>query len=68
MWQQLSDDLRYFYDLDLLFAGNDHGVLTWVVGAASEYYWGPVLGPLFEESVLTTWSEIDPTQYVPPIA
>lgn len=46
----------------------DHEALTWMVVTLGDYWFGSVVGPLFSESVLTTWSEIDPTQYVPPIA
>lgn len=42
--------------------------IRWMVTTVGEYWYGPVVGSLFSDAVLTTWTEIDPTQYVPPIA
>lgn len=64
----LPDDLRYYYNLDLLFASGERGTLTWLVAAMSEWWYGPVVGEAFTESVLTSWSQLDPGQIVPPIA
>lgn len=64
----LPDDLRYYYNLDLLFASDERGVLTWLVAAMGDWWYGPVIGEAFTQSVLTNWALYDPTQFVPPIA
>lgn len=60
--------MRSWYDLDLLFASEVNGVLTWIVNALGEWWYGPVIGPVFSDSVVSGWQRYDPTQYVPPIA
>lgn len=57
-----------WYGLGELFAGTEQGVLTWIVRAMSEWWYGPVIGPAFSDSVLSGWQRYDPTQYVAPIA
>lgn len=64
----LGADLVEELDMGHLFAGEVDGVLRWLVSRYSEWWYGPVVGPLFEQSVLTGWQRYDPTQYVPPIA
>ena len=66
--EHLDDELVAEYDLGYLFAGEVNGLLRWIVIRSSDVYWGPVIGPLFSDSVLTGWQRYDPTQYVPPIA
>lgn len=57
-----------YYDLGTLFASEVNGTLTWIVRALGEWWYGPVIGPLFSSTVESGWARYDPTQYVPPIA
>lgn len=60
--------MRSWYDNGSLFAGDLEGVTTWVVESLGEWWYGPALGPLFSDAVISGWQRYDPTQYVPPIA
>lgn len=64
----LGEDLVNYYELGGLFAGEVDGTLAWLVARYGEWWYGPVVGPLFTDSVLAGWQRYDPTQYVPPIA
>lgn len=66
--EQLPDELVEAYDLERLFAGEVNGVLSWVVIQLRQVWYGPLVGPLFSDSVLSTWQRYDPTQYVTPEA
>lgn len=61
-------DLQSYYDMGRLLAGNEQGVLTWIVEQLGDLWYGEIVGPLFSESVLAGWARFDPQQYVPPIA
>lgn len=65
---QLEPGLRAYLEHGDLFAGELDGVLTWMIAHFGDWYYGPVIGPVFTESVLTGWQRYDPTKYVPPIA
>lgn len=64
----LGPELVEHLALGDLFAADVNGELRWIVHHLSEWWYGPLIGPLFEESVLSGWQRYDPTQYVPPIA
>lgn len=60
MLAALPPELVEAWELGDLFSTSLDGTLRWIVRRFGDWYIGPVLGPVFADSVLATWQQFYP--------
>jgi len=62
--QMLPLELRDAYDLDQLVVADFEGVLRWSVQTGATLRLGEVIGPVFADAVLASWTTLYPPRDV----